>query len=417
MGTFIIAAVVLSAIALAFAVPRPLRSHRRLAAAVGLLLPVAAVGLYLVFGGGRAAFDSGTTVAPSPATEHAQGPSGLSVEDATKRLAERLEREPNDAAGWALLASSYRYLGKTAEAEVAAARAAELGMTVEPAAEAAPAQSEGPGVGAPAIADLERRVAAKTDDADALVALGRAYQAQQRFADAAQTFGQAIQLRPGDPNLLADRADALAAANGRHLAGEPQQLIDQALAIDPNHHKALWLAATAAQQAAEDQQALKHWEHLLSVLPPESPDRRIISANIEETRGRLSPGSTVAATLAGAARVAGTVRISPELAGELAADDTVFIFARAASGPRMPVAVLRKRGADLPAEFVLDDTLAVMPAAKLSMYPEVVIGARVSRSGSATPQRGDLEGLSGTVKVGDGGTVEVVIDRRNGGSS
>ena len=115
------------------------------------------------------------------------------------------------------------------------------------------------------------------------------------------------------------------------------------------------------------------------------------------------------AAASGGAKVSGKVSVAPALAGKAAPTDVVFIFARAASGPPMPLAVLRKQVKDLPVEFALDDSMAMAPNLKLSGFAEVVVGARISRSGSATPQSGDLQGLSRPVKVGASG-VAVVID-------
>jgi cytochrome c-type biogenesis protein CcmH len=108
--------------------------------------------------------------------------------------------------------------------------------------------------------------------------------------------------------------------------------------------------------------------------------------------------------------VSGRVELAGPLRARASPDDTVFVFARAATGPRMPLAILRKRVRDLPAEFMLDDSMAMAPGMQLSGFPLVVVGARVSKSGGALPARGDLEGLSGEVRPGTGG-IAVVIDR------
>jgi cytochrome c-type biogenesis protein CcmH len=107
-----------------------------------------------------------------------------------------------------------------------------------------------------------------------------------------------------------------------------------------------------------------------------------------------APTPSAAAGTAASAGVSGTVKLAPELAAKASPTDTVFIFARAANGPPMPLAVLRKQVRDLPVTFALDDTMAMMPAMKLSDFPQVVVGARISKSANATPQPGDLQGIS-----------------------
>lgn len=106
----------------------------------------------------------------------------------------------------------------------------------------------------------------------------------------------------------------------------------------------------------------------------------------------------------------GTVSLAPQLIAKASPDDTVFVFARAAEGPPLPLAVARTRVRDLPFSFRLDDTMAMTPTMKLSAFSRVVVGARVSKSGSATPQPGDLQGAS-TPVANDAGEVSVVIDR------
>ena len=108
------------------------------------------------------------------------------------------------------------------------------------------------------------------------------------------------------------------------------------------------------------------------------------------------------------AEVSGTVRLAPALASKAAPTDTVFIFARPASGPRIPLAVLRKQVRDLPAAFRLDDSMAMAPTSKLSDHPQVVVGARISKSGQPAAQPGDLEGLTAPVKLGASGIAVVI---------
>jgi len=216
---------------------------------------------------------------------------------------------------------------------------------------------------------------------------------------------------PRDAQLLADYADALAMAQGRRLQGEPEKLIARALAIDPLNVKALLLAGTAAFNRNDYAGAVRHWERVLGAVPGESEMAQRIRASIAEAQG-LEAGPRVAAkpeTGAGFGEVMGGVKVAPELAAKVGPGDTVFIFARAEQGSRMPLAILRKQGRDLPAEFTLDDSMAMSPAAKLSDHARVVIGARVSKTANATPSPGDLQGLTAPVKVGANG-VNVTID-------
>jgi cytochrome c-type biogenesis protein CcmH len=256
---------------------------------------------------------------------------------------------------------------------------------------------------------LADRLKQQPDDVKGWTMLGRSYAVMGRHADAVPAFKQALALKPDDPNLLADYADALAVVNGRKLEGEPSKLIARALEIDPNNLKALSLAGTAAFLRKDFAGALRHWEKLAQVAP-DSDFARQIQGGIDEAR-RLA-GGPVAGTQAqapgtaakpAAASVSGTVTLSKQLAGKAAPDDTVFVFARAAEGSRVPLAILRKQVKDLPLKFTLDDSMAMSPAAKLSGSPKVIVGARVSKSGGALAQPGDLQGLSPPVDVGSTG--------------
>jgi cytochrome c-type biogenesis protein CcmH len=221
--------------------------------------------------------------------------------------------------------------------------------------------------------------------------LGRSYQVLGRYPDAAKAFARAAARAPDDPQLLADLADALAMAAGQSMQGEPEKLVQRALKLDPNNLKALALAGTAAFERSDYAGAATLWERMLAHVPPASEDAEMIRANVEEARSRIKPKNGLASGLKG------TVQLSSKLASRVSPDDTVFVFARAAKGPPMPLAVLRRKASDLPLQFSLDDSMAMTPAARLSAHPTVVVGARISKSGNATPQPGDLQGLSAPV--------------------
>ena len=259
---------------------------------------------------------------------------------------------------------------------------------------------------------LAARMKENPENAEGWAMLGRSYAVLGRFRESADAYAKAAAGMPGDAQLLADYADALAMAQGRRLHGEPEKIIARALEADPNNVKALALAGTAAFDRKNYAEAVRHWERIAQLVPPGSQFADSLQASIAEARElggiRPAPGKAPAA-VARAGSVSGVARLSPELAGRVAPTDTVFVFARAAEGPRMPLAVLRKQVRDLPVTFVLDDSMAMAPQMKLSGFSQVVVGARVSKTASASPQPGDLEGQSVPVKVGARG-VAVVID-------
>jgi cytochrome c-type biogenesis protein CcmH len=278
-----------------------------------------------------------------------------------------------------------------------------------------PEDGEGPhGMSAQQFETMVGRLAARLkdnpEDAEGWMMLGRSYAMLGRFGDSSEAYAKAVARVPNDAQLLADYADALAMAQGRTLQGEPEKLLKRALAADPNNVKALVLAGTAAFDRNDRAGALRYWERALSVLPGESDMAQRVRASIAEAGG--SAGKTQVARPAqaqGIARISGVVRLDPKLASKVAPDDTVFIFARAAEGPRMPLAILRRQGRDLPVQFTLDDSMAMAPQMKLSAFPRVVVGARVSKTANATASPGDLQGLSAPVSVGAAG-IRVLID-------
>ncbi|MEP6658057.1 MAG: c-type cytochrome biogenesis protein CcmI [Betaproteobacteria bacterium] len=325
---------------------------RATAYALGGALPIAAIALYALWGN-PAAF---SPVAQNAPPQHAV--SAADVEQMVAKLAARLEREPDNAEGWVVLA--------------------------------------------------------------------RSYHAMNRYGDATRAFEHAVRLVPDDPNVLTDYADALGATQNS-LQGKPTELIARALAIDRKNPKALALAGTAAFDRKDFVQAVAYWEALKAVVPADTPMAKSVDASIAEARalGALATVSANAGAVAGTpsvqvapaasavapiSRIEGTVKLSDAVAAKASPSDTVFIFARAAEGSRMPLAIVRKEVRDLPARFSLDDSMAMAPGMTLSSATAIVVGARVSKSGTAMPRSGDLEGLSAPVKAGATG-LSVVIDR------
>ena len=328
-------------------------------------VPLLALGLYLHFG---------TPQAMSPAALQAQGtPSPQQVEDMVARLAERMEKQP-------------------------------------------------PG---------------NVADTEGWVMLGRSYAVLQRYDEASRAFARALQLMPDNAQILVDQADVTAMQQGGQLEGEPMKLIEQALRSDPANPKALALAGTAAFERRDFNAAIGYWSRARANAPADSEFARALDASLADARaagGTAAAGSAAATTApaaaaqasaaaatratagaaatpaaAGAASISGRVTLAPALAARVAPGDTLFVFARAAEGPRMPLAILKRSAAELPLSFTLDDSMAMTPQMKLSSFPSVVIGARISKSGNATPQSGDLEGQSAPVTGGR--SVEILIDQ------
>ncbi len=268
-------------------------------------------------------------------------------------------------------------------------------------------QQEARGVGMAQIEAMVQRLADRLaqnpDDVEGWKMLGKSYSVLGRFAEAANAYSKAAIRAPRDAQLLADLADALAMARGRNMKGEPEELVMRALQIDPDNLKALALAGSAAFDRDDFRAAARYWARMLPLVPADSEDARTIQANVDEAKKNFSAKKTMTKS------VQGMVKLSPKLASRVSPTDTVFIFARAAEGPPMPLAVVRKRVRDLPASFSLDDSMAMAAGLKLSGFPRVVVGARISKSGNATPQPGDLQGLSGVVSNAAQG-VSVLID-------
>ena len=253
-----------------------------------------------------------------------------SIEKMVEGFAAKMDKEPDNLKGWAMLARSYRILGRNTEAENAYARAGS-------------------------------------------------------FVDS-------------DPQLLADYADVLAANANGSFVGKPQQLINKALAQDPNNLLALWLSGTAAFNAQNYKAAVQTWEKLAKQLPAESNEARTITASIAEARskGGLAPANTPVISKQG---VSGQVEITPELKSKIKAGDVLMVIARK-PGERMPVAVLKTSVTAFPINFVLNDALAMSPNALISQMSEVSVEVRISKTGMAMPEPGDLISTPQTIKVG-----------------
>lgn len=277
-----------------------------------------------------------------------------------------------------------------------------------------------------ALQALEKKMVRLPENPDGWLQLARSYTELQRYADAVRAYGELVKLVPNETQLWTDYADAMAMNNGQSLLGEPTKFLDKALALDGNNTSALALSGSAAMERGDYYMAAVHWQNLVNLLPPNYPDLQMVVDGINQAKQFLSmqkggkqklaqlnamKGSPEAQPAADPAMaITGKVSLSPALAAKVSPDDIVFILARAANGPKMPLAVLRKQVKDLPMEFTLDDSMAMQPQLKLSGFDQVTVVARVSKSGSPMGQPGDLEGLVPSTKPGSKG-LNIVIDK------
>lgn len=300
-------------------------------------------------------------------------------------------------------------------------------FTAVPALEAQMA-AEGEGAGQPnsaqiiAMVDkLAERLKKDPSDGDGWAMLARSYSVMERNDEALDAYAHALALRKDDPAVLVDYADALGVKNKHSLAGEPMKLIKQALAIDPTNIKGLALAGTDAFVRQDFAQAVKYWSEVERVGPADNALVQRVTASLQEARSRaglpapasapqattapVAPQETAAPVTKGGAQasVGGTVSVSSALLSRTSPQDTVFIFARPANGGRMPLAAMRIQVKDLPYRFTLDDSKSMSPSMPLSSSAQVIVAARISKSGDAIAQPGDLTGQVGPVAMGTQG--------------
>ncbi len=308
-----------------------------------------------------------------------------------------------------------------------------------------PAMTAAPESGHPdfssVLENLIARLRDQPDDIEGWLMLGRTYAMMQRFNEAKEAYEKVLTLVPDNAEVLTDYADIVAMTHDGSLIGEPYELVKKALRLDARNPKALALAGTAEFEQKKYKEAAASWEKLLALIPPSEAElTQSVKASIDEAKSLASGGKggmmarameqsgsqtqtpppaetkPAGAASAGAATatsgtLSGKVTLSPAMATKTSPNDSVYIFARAKAGPRAPLATLRLQVKDLPASFTLNDSMA-RSGVQLSTFPdEVVVGARISKSGSPMPQSGDLQGLSQPSRVGDK-NIDVVIDQQ-----
>ncbi len=270
------------------------------------------------------------------------------------------------------------------------------------------------------VSDLATRLEAHPEDLKGWVMLGRAYKVMNRLPESIKAFEHAGAALDEDPQNLIDFAEVLAREDKENFRKRGEPLITRALKINPDHIPSLVFAGSAAFERGDFRNASMYWKKVLARMPPESEEAQAVAEAISRADAALAQGKNRAkspATSASAKSSAGTftgvsgvVSLSPALAAKASPGDTVFVFARAAEGPRAPLAVMRVKVSELPLAFSLDDSQAMSPELRISKFAKIRVEARISKSGNALPQSGDLQGASEIVSSGTR-DLRVVIDK------
>jgi cytochrome c-type biogenesis protein CcmH len=270
------------------------------------------------------------------------------------------------------------------------------------------------------VSRLEKRLKKNPDDVQGWRMLGRSYTALENFSAAQDAYGQAYQREAANPEVILDYAEAMARANGNSLLGRPAELIEEALQHDSANTRALILKGVVFFHQDVVGGAIQQWKSVVAQAQLDEQTRAVvqnlIDRSIELSGGSPAPKTPVRAQaqtpVPAAASVTVELSLGSQFAGQVSPDDTVFVFAQAANGPKMPLAVTRKRVADLPFKIVLDDAAAMTERMKLSAFNQVVITARVSKSGNPSAASGDLQGKSAVIDPGKKPSIKLVIDTK-----
>jgi len=292
----------------------------------------------------------------------------------------------------------------------------------------AEAHGEMPADFAAMVEKLVEKLEENPNDAEGWEVLARSYVTMEKYDKAIRAYNQLIALvGDDDPRILTDFAKTIATSHEGQLTGQPSLLLKMALQANPDYEEALWLSGFAAAQQQDFKAAIQHWTHLRGLLPAEEEKaKEALDQQIAEARSMLLGNNDTEATNATSNTETTTnetettikttnsitieVSLDPALQDKVKQGDTLFIYARPTQGSPMPLAIVNQAASNLPVKVTLDDNMAMMPAAKLSNHKEVTILARVSSSGGATLQSGDLQGIVTPVSVGIEDVVQVVIN-------
>ena len=249
--------------------------------------------------------------------------------------------------------------------------------------------------------------------------LGRSFKYLKQYKLAANSFKKAYNILGDEPVLMLQYADSLVMANGGVFTGKPAELIFKALEKAPNDETGLWLAGMAKAEQKEFSQAISYWSKLLAGLPADSDSAKQVNSLIAQVKAQSTGVQAAEQTVETEAKTQSEssvtikvqVSISDSIKAKVSQNDTVFIYAKALTGPPMPLAIVRKIVSDLPLTVTLDDAMAMMPTMKLSNFKSVKVMARVSKSGTAMQQKGDFIGSLELSELTKNQAVVIVVNK------
>jgi cytochrome c-type biogenesis protein CcmH len=272
-----------------------------------------------------------------------------------------------------------------------------------------------------ALDELRAHLASNPNDAQGWKLLAQAAVEMQQPEQARDAFDHVLKLTPNDTLAMVGWAEADASAQQDHLIqGRARDLLQQAVKLEPDNQRALWLLGISDYQMGQYADAAATWRILQPQLQPGSSVAQAVAKQIAlaDARAGGAPATASSTQAPPSAPNAATgaalqikVTLAPALKAKLAAGDILFVYARAENGPPMPLAVARLDARQWPAMVTLTDAMSMLPSMKLSSVPRVFVGARISHSGEAVAQAGDLEGDAGVVAVDSKTPINVLIDK------
>lgn len=263
------------------------------------------------------------------------------------------------------------------------------------------------------VAKLAEKLKAEPNNIQGWQMLGRSYKVLKKYPEAVSALSHAYDLAKDSPEVVLQYAEALMLANSNNWAGKPDELIKNVLVQQPENLNALWFAAMATAQQGDKPSAVKYLRKMVGLLPADSPDRKELETLIANAgQESVNPAPVNPKTTDGVGKGAVTVEVSlaASLTSQTSPEDTVFVYAQAMSGPKMPLAISKKRVVDLPFTVSLSDADAMLPAMKLSQFKQVRLLARVSKTGSAMPITGDLLGTLENAEIARQQNYQIVIN-------